>query len=62
MEILKSISENKIIGRLTASATILSAMYIIYQNISTDSVNVEIMVLAGVILRSASTFLFMSEK
>jgi len=55
------IRDSKIISRLTASSVVLSGMYLIFNHISSNTIQPEIIALGSGIVGSASTFLFMSE-
>jgi len=62
MEFLKSLAENKIFSRVTASSTILGGLYMIHGYMTSASVNPEVLAVAAGVISSAGTFLFMSEK
>ena len=55
------IRDSKIISRVTASTVVLSGMYLIFNHISSNTIQPEIIALGSGIVGSASTFLFMSE-
>ena len=60
----KEIAEFKIIGRITAAATVLSGMgmVIFYLTSTTGTIQAEVLAGGAAITASAGTFLFMSEK
>ena len=62
MDILKSIADNKIFSRVTASSVVIGGLYMIYENLTAVAVNPEVLAVAAGIIGSAGTFLFMSEK
>jgi len=62
MEFWKTLADNKIFSRFTASSTILSGMGMMWYYMTSASVNAEVLAVAGMMIGSAGTFLFMSEK
>lgn len=62
MPSLKDIAENKIISKVTASIILLSGIFMITYHMTTATVNAEVLAVGALIVGSAGTFLFMSEK
>lgn len=62
VEVFKTLADNKIFSRVTASGAVGYSLYTLAENITAANPQPEIIALFGTIAGSAATFLFMSEK
>ena len=62
IEVFKTLADNKIFSRVTASSTILGGLFVLNNYFVNQNVNPEVLALIGVVMGSAGTFLFMAEK
>jgi len=62
IEVFKTIAENKIISRVTASGAIFAGLFMLNTYFVNPLVNPEVLAVAASIMTGASVFLFMSEK